>query len=168
MHTTPTGFPNRATGLASRASLPWVTPTTHPTPKGVAQRMPRVAAGDLVGQPFQGCDVFAGHTQGRCSFLAPTLGFVRQPRWGCEPTPLAKQESTFPKKQTCRVDLEQVPNSFPPLWDNCVPNAPSLAPPPPSASALRGLTAHRERARPIPMANAIGYYEAAPLALRCT
>jgi hypothetical protein len=43
-----------------------------------------VAAGDLVGQPFQGWDALAAHTQGRCSFLAPTLGFVGKPLWGLD------------------------------------------------------------------------------------
>jgi hypothetical protein len=80
----PNGVSQQSPGLASKASLPWVWVAIRPNPNGVAQGMALVAVGNLVGQPFQGWDVFVGHTQGRCSFLAPTLGFAGKPRWGCE------------------------------------------------------------------------------------
>jgi hypothetical protein len=82
----PKGVSQRSPGLASDARLPWVMPPHTPQPPRGCPTEVQGADVHYVGQPLWGCERGGHLTQGRRSFLAPTLGIVGQPPRGCEPT----------------------------------------------------------------------------------
>ena len=87
----PNGVASHSPGLARGTSAyPGFTGENDPNPNGVATACELAEAPELTrvaGTPL-GFVLRRTQTQGRRSFLAPTLGWMAQPRWGsslCEP-----------------------------------------------------------------------------------
>jgi hypothetical protein len=68
-----------------------------PTPTGLPKECRGLPPETSLGNPFRVEMHSRAHTQGRCSFLAPTLGFVGKPRWGFE-EPLVPRRLKSPRR----------------------------------------------------------------------
>jgi len=62
-------------------SLPWVFPTNSANPERVLSVGKRAAMAHRMAEPLQGSWPSARVSQGRCSCLAPTLGWRMERRW---------------------------------------------------------------------------------------